>query len=123
MEKEAWILSDDDCAQHVRKVGERDFQLIQHELVNPETKTHAVRAMTVRLDRHSSEAIGKILDGFGYCGMMELREAYGTEADQVLAECIFESEAQFEPFFEGTETECRKLINRIVSGEASVDWD
>jgi len=123
MEKGTWILSDDDCAQHVRKVGEREFQLIQHELVNPETKTHAVRAMTVRLDEHSSEAIGEVLDSFGYHGMMELREAYGTETDQVLAECIFESESQFEPIFEGTETKCKTLISRIVSGEASVDWD
>jgi hypothetical protein len=85
-----WTLTDDSSHQHVRKLDERTFELIEMGLVNPEANLFEVYTDAVCLDDYQSDEIKNILATFGYRSVREVQRGYKEKANQVIAECIFE---------------------------------
>jgi len=92
-----WILTDDDCKQYVRRISPRTFELIEYAMVNPEVPLYEIYVDTICLDDYEAFEIDEVLRGFGYTDIGDVQEKYATrnEANQVIAECIFEHYGSF----------------------------
>lgn len=87
-----WIKTDDD--QIVRKISDNCFEVIEAILVAPlevEGVNHyGISRQTIYLDDYSEEDIIDELSYFGYDSIKHVRELYGEDANQIIAECIAE---------------------------------
>lgn len=115
-----WILTDNSSYQHVRKVEgtEYSFDLIEMSLINYDKDEYGVYADTVivNVDDMYSEETSDLLTMFGYSGIDEVIAHYGRDAEQIVAECIFEHESSFKAprLFVGGEEECIDFIKEHI---------
>ena len=112
-----WILTDDSSCQHVRKIDDHTYELIQMGLINPDKDLYAVYSDTVYLDDYQEEEIAKILEPFGYSSIWDMYMNYAEKTGQIVAECVFESRCGFadEPFATGlAKDEAEHLVFRFV---------
>ena len=110
-----WSLSDDDCMQYVRRCNAMEFELIQYSSVSAEEPLYEVFTDIICLRDYDITEIENILKGFGYESVDDVIAAYRNmdEANQVIAECIFEhfGSHSVEPVCRGvSETEAMKAI-------------
>ena len=58
-----------------------------------------------------------ILNGFGYPGIEDVKKEYGSEANQVMAECVFEHYGSFQANkrFEGSMNDCESFIKHYIA--------
>jgi len=87
-----WSLTDDDCMQYVRRCNAMEFELIQYSSVSAEEPLYEVFTDIICLRDYDITEIENILKGFGYESVDDVIAAYRNmdEANQVIAECIFE---------------------------------
>ncbi len=119
----AWVLTDDDSCQYVKKINEDEFQLIEMSLVNPETEEFIVYTDEIDVDAYLEQNRGEIEEilrtfGYGYeynSGIEEVMNIYSS-ASQIIAECIFEyyNYFQAEVIFKGSEEQCRRFIENYT---------
>lgn len=87
-----WKLTDDDCAQYVRRVGPRTYELVQYESYFYDTPRIEVYADTICLEDYKEDEIAEILHSYDYDGVEDVWRRYGSHdaANQIIAECVFE---------------------------------
>jgi len=124
VEELRWVMTDDDSFQHVRNVDNDVFELVEIGITNPDTGEHEVYTATVDVGKALSDdeiaATLGTLSSFSYKSVEAVREQYGVEVNQVIAECIFEVAAgTHNTVFSGSEDECRKYIQRFVNDSLS----
>ena len=118
-ESSSWVLTDDDSRQHVKRINDWTYSLIEMGLISRNPDQFEVYTDTIDLqddvDLMSSEITG-ILDGFGYVGYFDVAYQYGQDAPQIVAECIFESYGSFraDVQFVGSEEECIEYIDQYI---------
>jgi len=118
-----WILTDDASKQHVFKISETEYRLIEMSLINPDDEIFLVYVDDIDLtgylnnNGNANERLVSILNIFGYENAAHVRAQYGTEANQVMCECIFEVLSYEEgiTLFHGTEEECSAFISDYIS--------
>lgn len=112
-----WILTDDSTLQHIHPLGNRRFECIDSG-EKPNGLCFVCRR-TIDLNEYEmdDDFCETYLHPFGYESEVTLRRDYELAADQLIAECILETEMweQNEIVHAGTEQECRSYILRIVS--------
>ena len=96
-----WFCTDPDCLQHCKKESETVFSFIQavwldtcegdERAVNAkdDSDNYAVCTGYIDLDQHNKEDIEGTISSYGYT-MESVREIYDEEANQIIAECLFE---------------------------------
>ena len=119
----AWVLTDDDSCQYVKKINEDEFQLIEMSLINPETEEFIVYTDEIDVDAYLEQNRGEteeILNSFGYgenniSSIEEVINKY-SNASQIIAECIFEYYSDFQAYtiFKGREEQCRRFIENYT---------
>lgn len=89
-----WILTDSDCVQYMRHIegsyweGWMVVEIVEREIWRV---YHGV----IDLDRYnmnSEEFVDEYLNPYGYADVDEVRSLYGTDYEQILAECILETD-------------------------------
>lgn len=99
-----------DDFQWAQKIDENTFRLIQ---VTECLGTYDISEGVVPVDTLDQDEIREALHPFGYRDMEQVREEYGDTANQILAECVFESEAS--PFLTfQTEKEAMDDVSRYI---------
>ena len=87
--KKEWIKTDD--LQFVAKSGcKNEFEVI--DIVQSPEGFFIVNHLLVNLDKYDNKEIETVLKSFGYEGIEDVISTYGTSANQIVAECIAESD-------------------------------
>lgn len=128
----AWVLTDDNSCQYVKKINEDEFQLIEMSLVNPDTKEYIVYTDEIDVDAYLEQnrgEVGEILYSFGYGWPKEGEVEFDSvedsinevinkysNASQIIAECIFEYYSSFQAhtIFKGSGEQCRRFIENYT---------
>lgn len=123
MENNKWILTDDDSYQHVRKIGEDKFELIEMCLINPETEEYLVYTDEIDIDEYLEINRGElieILEGYYDAedeeNVIQFVMNHIESPSQIMAECIFEYYGAFQAYtlFKGSEEKCRQYIENYI---------
>lgn len=111
-----WILTDDSTLQHLRPLGNRRFECI--DIGEKPNGLHYVCRRTIDLNDYDmdDDFCETYLRPFGYENEEAMRRDYELAADQLIAECILETEMweQQEMIHAGTEDDCRMFVLRCV---------
>lgn len=86
-----WKQTDDCSNQYVRCVGPLTYELIEYTTYDPSTDLFNVLTDTIYLTDVTKENMKSCLGHYGYDGYAGLVKLYGDMADQVAAECLFET--------------------------------
>lgn len=109
-----WILTDDDCCQYVKQLDKTVFKLIEVSVFGYNDES-AVYAETIDLDDFDENDILEVIKGYGYTNIQEVVEVYGESANQIIAECLFESRTVWLPHkMQGTQAECEAFVNQYI---------
>lgn len=117
-----WKLTDDDSMQHVQKISETKYRLIEMSPRNPDSGCFRVYTNTIDVadyldaDGNADEELLSILHSYAYDDAAHVRREYGDAANQIICECIFETHATDDSTtrFVGTEQECRAFISEYI---------
>lgn len=119
----SWFLNDDSCLQYCRCAAQDTFELIEMgECPEGSKNSHYYHRGTVNVKvrlEDDKEDVLNILNSFGYQSLGEVQTLYGEDANQIIAECIFESEGAVnggghECKFFSSENACIEAIKAIV---------
>ena len=117
-----WILTDDGTGQHVRKVAERRYEIID-SVCFPDDFGFVSRRL-IDLDGYEmdDDFNRAYLVPYGYENEEAVRELYGGAADQIIVECIAETEIweRHNIVFTGAHNACREYIREVVSGKEPI---
>lgn len=123
MENNKWILTDDDSYQHVKKIGEDKFELIEICLINPETEEYLVYTDEIDVDKYLEINRGELIEILeGYYDAEDEEDVvqfvmnHIESPSQIMAECIFEYYGAFQAYtlFKGSEEKCRQYIENYI---------
>lgn len=114
-----WILTDDASGQHVQLLGGHPpkFKIIDTVLTHDGRYAVVCGSVTVaNANLSDPEFVDAYLRPFGYDSAQDLIETYGSAAEQIAAECAFETEpfAYGDIRFEGSLRACLQYISRFV---------
>jgi len=85
-----WSKSDDN--QFVRRIGQQTYELVELVSLEPSGQFAVYRdTVDVAEARDDLPNILKLLESYGYAGVTDVENKYGVFADQIIAECVFES--------------------------------
>lgn len=102
-----WFCTDSDCLQHCKKESETVFSFIQavwldacgddERAVNArdDSDNYAVCTGYIDLDLYPLEDQAGSISSYGYT-METVKEIYGDEANQIIAECLFEDDCLYD---------------------------
>lgn len=123
MKNNKWILTDDDSYQHVKKIDENKFELIEMCLANPETEEYLVYTDEIDVDEYLEINRGElieILEGYydaeGEENVIQFVMNHVESPFQIMAECIFEYYGAFQAYtlFKDSEEKCRQYIENYI---------
>ena len=104
-----WILTDDDCCQYVKQLDKTVFKLIEVSVFGYNDES-AVYVETIDLDDFDEDNIQEVIKCY-YENIQEVKKIYGDSANQILAECLFESRVVWLPHkMQGTQAECEDNV-------------
>ena len=111
----AWIMTDDDSFQHIRQNDDGTFDCIEIDCVDfSEEEICYVVEGTVDVDafiKENGEEAEMLAHMYGYDSVQDIRDSMKDAANQIIAEMLFESMAEFKNnVFSGTYEECRAYI-------------
>lgn len=101
--EEEWICTDSDCMQYCMMINENEYKFIQAvwldtcgddkraENAKDESDNYAVCVGYIDLDLYSEEEMEGSIESYGYT-METVKEIYGDDYKQIIAECLFEDE-------------------------------
>lgn len=111
-----WIRTDDN--QAVKKITERRFEVVEAIMIAPldakKIDRYGISQQIVDLDDYSEKEIYDYISSFGYKSVDEMKDIYGEAANQVVAECIAESNPQEMGETFRTETKAIKYIEKEI---------
>ena len=85
-----WILTDPDCYQYGKKLGDRSWWYIElREVGDFDSPFYWVYATQIDLEYYTDDEVSDYITGY-YDDVEQIREIYGENANQIIAECIFE---------------------------------
>ena len=85
-----WIQTDSDCYQYCKKLNDNCYWYIElREVGDFENPFYWVYATQMDLEFYTDDEIADYITGY-YDDVEQIREIYGDEANQIIAECIFE---------------------------------
>jgi hypothetical protein len=105
--RNGWFCTDPDCLQFCKKHSETQFEFVQAvwldtcdgdtraENANDESDNYAVCAGFIDFDFYDEEDIKCSINSYGYT-MHSVREIYGEDANQIIAECLFENHCLYD---------------------------
>ena len=97
-----WILTDDDCCQYVKQLDKTVFKLIEVSVLGYNDES-AIYVETIDIDDFDEDNI------------QEVMEIYGDSANQIIAECLFESRVVWLPHkMQGTQAECEDFVKQYI---------
>ena len=106
-----WIATDD--TQRLRWMGGRTFKVI--DMMEVGDKVYRVIESIVDVEarlRDNWSEIESYLAAYDYKGINDVREQYKEFADQIIAECIAETEfSEGEVLLSGSEAECKNFMD------------
>lgn len=111
-----WIRTDDN--QAVRKINNNSFEVVEVIMVAPLNAKgidhFGISQQIVNIDDYSEENVLDYISSFGYDSIEEVKENYGEEASQIIAECIAETDTQeIEKTFR-TENQAIRFIEKEI---------
>lgn len=112
-----WILTDDETLQHIRYLGDRRYECIDSG-EKPNGLCFVCRRTIDLNDYEMDESFfEEYLQPYDYASLEALQVEYGKAADQIIAECILETEMweQDEIVCASTEEACRAYIYAVVN--------
>lgn len=115
-----WMLADDDSQQYVRRTSKFEFDLIEMCLIRHNPDRYAVYSTDIDVSEwfadENRNKLENIISTFGYDDIDEMKQNYGEEYLQVIAECIFEyyGSVMADTLFEGPEKDCIAYIRNYV---------
>lgn len=114
-----WVITDDDSMQHMRHIKDRCYEIIDSVCL-PTDDGFVCRCMVDLDDYEIDNDFEKLyLKPYDYDNAVAVTEIYGEYADQIIAECIAETEIlkKENAVFSGTYDDCLSYIRLIVCGE------
>lgn len=96
MNKQNWLMTDDDTYQHILKLEEKRFAAV--EIISYGDLGHRIRKGIVDL----SEFYDSVLDTIAaqYCtSLRDLKKSFGDQYHQLIAEFVFESRSEYDEEF------------------------
>ena len=111
-----WVLTDDGTMQHIRHVADRQYEIID-SVQFPDQSGFVCRRIIDLDDYEMDEAFCDLyLKPYDYADESAVHELYSDAADQIIAECIAETEIweQHNIVFRGTFKACLSYIRSIV---------
>lgn len=93
-QKNDWIMTDDDSFQFCRKVKDGVYELLQITSTLPswEDQEQAFGVSHAFVDIKDAD-IADICSCYGYQSLEEIKDEYGSDWKQIIAECMFELDA------------------------------
>lgn len=89
-ERNGWILTDIDCYQYCKKLNDTCYWYIElREVGDFESPFYWVYATQIDLEYYTDDEVLDYITGY-YDDVEQIREIYGEDANQIIAECIFE---------------------------------
>lgn len=97
-----WFCTDPDCMQYCQKISETEYRFIQAVWLDTcgddprpknakdESDNYTVCADYIDLELYDEEDILSSIGSYGYNSIRFLRKEYKDDANQIIAECIFE---------------------------------
>lgn len=88
-EVNGWISTDSDCCQYGKRLGDNKWWYIElREVGDFENPFYLAYATQIDLEWYTDD---EILDYVaGYDDVEQIKRVYGNDANQIIAECIFE---------------------------------
>mgnify|MGYP000021296142 FL=1 len=120
MKPDEWILTDDDCAQYLRSIGNAHYEgWMLAEVADDDTcEVHHVFINLEDYEIDSEDFEAEYLNPYGYANLEDVCSQYGDEWEQIVVECIMETELFETPCsFVGTFDECNRYIVRVISSD------
>lgn len=109
-----WILTDDVGFQHVKKLDDTVFELIEVSDLGWNDES-AVYKKTIDLEDFNQDTIQQVLHSFGYDGIDDVQNQYGDASNQIISECLFEDRIYCLPHcFQGIYQECEDYIKQYI---------
>ena len=108
-----WILTDDDCCQYVKQLDKTVFKLIEVSVLEYNDES-AVYVETIDIDDFDEDSIQEVIKCY-YENIQEVKKIYGDSANQIIAECLFESDVVWLPHkMQGTQAECEDFVKQYI---------
>ncbi len=85
-----WIITDINCNQSVRQLGENVFEFKEQRISNPETKEKYWYSAVINLNDYTMEEMLDNITPFGY-NKDQLDYWHNSGYKLLIAECIFEN--------------------------------
>ena len=86
-----WIQTDDD--QWVKKICDKSFELVE---IREWPDGYVVAYGEIDLNDYSKAEITSCVTGYGYASIEDVKDQYRSDANQVIAECLFEQTSELE---------------------------
>lgn len=113
-----WLITDPDCAQHVKMIDRNTFQCIQ--FVQFPNDLVRIAEATINLLDYSAEELLNEVHPFGYTNTVQIYKYPDTTTREIVAECVFENHAlenlRSETFWSLTDAE-EWIADHIKKGE------
>ena len=102
-EIDSWICTDPDCMQYCKKINKTEYEFIQAvwldtcgddkraENAKDKSDNYTVCTGYIDLNLYSEDYKEGSISSYGYT-MDLVKEIYGNDANQIIAECLFEDE-------------------------------
>lgn len=120
MELNKWILTDDDCAQYLRRTSNVNYEgwMLTEVSDDGTCEVHHAFISLADYELFSEEFDAEYLNPYDYANIEDLYSQYWDEWDQIVVECIMETELFETPCsFVGTFDECNRYIVRVISSD------
>lgn len=114
-----WILTDDSTGQHVFQLSKEPITFRVIDMVGCSDAEYAVYRGDIEINLNSLEEndfLAQYLKPYGYDSYAEIEDIYGDAALQIVAECIFETDACScgDELYRGSLVSCLRFIGRYV---------
>ena len=86
-----WIQTDDD--QWCKKICDKCFDLVE---IREWPDGYVVAYGEIDLNDYSKAEITSCITGYGYASIEDVKDQYRSDANQVIAECLFEQTSELE---------------------------
>lgn len=123
-----WILTDMDNIKALRNIEGSEWQVFQivDTMVEPYGSQYALKEICIDLDNYlmDEEFVTEYLKSYGYDSVDDVRKQYGIFSDQIIVECVAETEVDFcgETIKRGTFDECLSAFEEKTGLPVLEEW-
>ena len=113
---DVWICTDDSSLQHVRKIGGGRYEFLDSARLSDNTGFVCRRSIDLTDYKMDNDFNYVYLKPYGYDSSDDVQRLYGDDSDQIIAECIAETEMieRHNIVFCGSYNACLEYIRSTV---------